>query len=229
MMPFLRISILSNPTVLKMLFWLVTLLALVYASLWPCGYATIATICPVALLQSLRGYVHFIKLDLTHSQPSFRLENLDVLPNSIKDWIVPGKRSHHYTLSVSHNSYPYVSPFFSSDKLGHLPKTLIHVGENERLRDESLVFCAERFPNSPIRLEMYANQVHVFQSFNSKASTESYKRIGRFIKDLDLVPGIYKVDSNLKTRYMGKRGAISLVNQGRIILENLANSHQLLK
>ncbi|KAJ3080802.1 hypothetical protein HK102_002806, partial [Quaeritorhiza haematococci] len=146
-------------------------------------------------------------LDLTHSQPSFRLNASDYLPESSQDptYIIPGKRSHYYTSNDTQNAHPLVSPLFvRCDVLNNrpsLPPILIHVGELERLRDESIVFGARALlgssssssPSSsyckeaknPVRVEIWEDQVHVFQTFAAigcKAAERSLERMGEFVQ-----------------------------------------------
>ncbi|KAI8828949.1 Alpha/Beta hydrolase protein [Chytriomyces cf. hyalinus JEL632] len=130
-------------------------------------------------------------LDLTHSQPSFHLNTLDYLPPIVSDpsYITKGHRSHYYTPHDSLNSHPYVSPLFASDsatdKSTHLPPTLIQLGSLERLRDEGLMFAADSFKHSPVRVELYEDMVHIFQTFatrGDKRAKEAFERIGEFVK-----------------------------------------------
>ena len=60
-------------------------------------------------------------------------------------------------------SNPYVSPIFSSNSSGKLPPILFQFGESELLRDEAISFYSKVMPDAQIVLEMYSNQVHVFQ------------------------------------------------------------------
>ncbi|KAJ3415408.1 hypothetical protein HDV05_005002 [Chytridiales sp. JEL 0842] len=135
-------------------------------------------------------------VDLTHSQPSFRLNDSDYLPSDACDpsHITPGVRSHYYTSSDELNSHPYVSPLFASDKPEtanstskdlRLPPTLIQLGSRERLRDEGIMLAAQSFQNSPMRVEIYEDMVHIFQVFESMGepmALQSWERIGEFVK-----------------------------------------------
>lgn len=114
------------------------------------------------------GVVSFAPwLDLTHSFPSFKLNaKYDYLPASTEDplHVIHQKRTHYYTNSDDLLRDPLVSPVFARDRPDKpLPPTLIHCGERERLRDESLAF-AEFQKSSAIRLEMYQDMPHVFQA-----------------------------------------------------------------
>ncbi|KAI9336377.1 Alpha/Beta hydrolase protein [Obelidium mucronatum] len=109
-------------------------------------------------------------LDLTHSQPSFHLNNLDYIPPIVAD-------PSHITSNHSDN-----------DKSTHLPPTLIQLGSRERLRDEGLMFAGESFKNSPLRVEIYEDMVHIFQAFAAKGeeiATDALKRVGNFVRHLN--------------------------------------------
>ncbi|KAI8836458.1 Alpha/Beta hydrolase protein [Chytriomyces cf. hyalinus JEL632] len=130
-------------------------------------------------------------LDLTHSQPSFHLNTLDYLSPIVSDpsYITKGHRSHYYTPHDSLNSHPYVSPLFANDsptdKSTHLSPTLFQLGSLERLRDEGLMFAADSFKHSPVRVELYEDMVHIFQTFATRGDIRAkdvFERIGEFVK-----------------------------------------------
>ncbi|KAJ3124670.1 hypothetical protein HK100_011154 [Physocladia obscura] len=129
-------------------------------------------------------------LDLTHSQPSFHLNSLDYLPVTVSDPAhITSNRSHYYTSDDSMNSNPLVSPLFAKDNAhdpaSQLPQTLIQLGSRERLRDEGIMFAADSFKNSPIRIEIYSDMVHIFQPFAAKGeemAINAFKSIGNFVK-----------------------------------------------
>ncbi|KAL2918118.1 hypothetical protein HK105_202532 [Polyrhizophydium stewartii] len=131
-------------------------------------------------------------LDLTHSQPSFRLNEQDYLPADSRDpaWIRPGRRSHYYVAHDSQLTHALVSPLFARDVAGRpLPPMLLHVGEQERLRDETLHFALHTVRSSPVAVEMFEDQVHVFQAFaglGERAAAQSLERIGRFVREGEL-------------------------------------------
>ncbi|KAJ3290656.1 hypothetical protein HDU76_007371 [Blyttiomyces sp. JEL0837] len=85
---------------------------------------------------------------------------------------------------------PYVSPLFASDQgfeLNGLPRTLIQLGSRERLRDEGIMFAAESFRNSNVRVEVYEDMVHIFQAFaalGEPMAVAAIKRIGEFVRDV---------------------------------------------
>ncbi|KAJ3110409.1 hypothetical protein HDU96_006628 [Phlyctochytrium bullatum] len=178
-------------------------------------------------------------LDLTHSQPSFRLNaDLDYLPEAVTDpaHIVPGVRSHAYTPSDALNAHPYVSPVFGSDAPGALPPTLVQLGERERLRDEGIVFAAERFRRSPVRLEVYEDQVHVFQVFGDAVGQAALRRAGEFIRSVATggnasvddpvthpsAPGFLAISTEGHVAPLPREAALAMVAEGRHELERRA-------
>ena len=103
-------------------------------------------------------------MDLTHSNPSFKLNHpYDYLPDqSVDSKYIHASRTHYCISDNSFLKHPLVSPLFA-DPIGKrsLPKTLIQIGDAEKLRDEALVFF-EKFKSSEIQLEMYEDMIHVF-------------------------------------------------------------------
>ncbi|KAJ3205565.1 hypothetical protein HDU67_008773 [Dinochytrium kinnereticum] len=188
-------------------------------------------------------------VDLTHSQPSFHLNGaMDYLPDSVTDpeHIVPGVRSHAYTRADTENVNPYVSPLFGSDEPmkgvadARLPPTLIQVGERERLRDEGIMLAARSFSRSPIRLEVYKDMVHVFQTFGDPVAEIALRRAGEFIRSLSstrsddraggvvaraaadgksCAPGFLRVGTDGEVEEMGRRAAVMMVEEGRMEVE----------
>jgi hypothetical protein len=61
------------------------------------------------------------------------------------------------------------------------PPTMIHIGDSERVRDESIVFQG-RLHRSPVFLEMYQDANHVFQMFSmfDSFAVLSLQRMGDF-------------------------------------------------
>ncbi|KAI8852388.1 Alpha/Beta hydrolase protein [Chytridium lagenaria] len=169
-------------------------------------------------------------VDLTHSQPSFRLNALiDYLPENVTDpeHIVPGVRSHAYTRTDADNIHPYVSPMFGTDnpirltgrtdddKATLLPPTLIQVGERERLRDEGIVLAAKSFSNSPIRLELYRDMVHVFQVFGDPVGEVALRRAGDFIRNLSVKKTTDAVDEPI-TSHPSSPGFLGIAPDGEV-------------
>ncbi|KAI8910913.1 Alpha/Beta hydrolase protein, partial [Gorgonomyces haynaldii] len=123
-------------------------------------------------------------LDLTQSLPAWHLnDNHDYLPHRGED---PNHfSSTRYNLYVSDNSEltkPYVSPVFAKET-DPLPPMLIQVGGAERPRDDGIYFATKVLRNSPITLEMYQDQPHVFQALVSfqAFSKLALERMGTFI------------------------------------------------
>ncbi|KAI8925343.1 Alpha/Beta hydrolase protein [Entophlyctis helioformis] len=151
-------------------------------------------------------------VDLTHSFPSFLLnETTDYLPARAEHPAL-GDRLHFYAPNEELRNQ-FVSPVWAKSLAG-LPPLLIQVGSAERLFDED-VHLAERItaeieearnksaaaiatadtdatqplqqrpPNSFVRLEIYTDQVHVFQMFSFlAASRAAFNRVAAFILDV---------------------------------------------
>ncbi|KAI9032996.1 Alpha/Beta hydrolase protein [Hyaloraphidium curvatum] len=120
-------------------------------------------------------------LDLSHSLPSFTLNApYDVL----------GAAETTAPLYAPREKWPdeLVSPLFAADLSG-LPPLLIACGAAEALRDESVAFFLRASHARPaarggepwVRLEVYADQLHVFQMFGGGAAKASFASMGRFI------------------------------------------------
>ncbi|KAK6092828.1 hypothetical protein BDV3_002873 [Batrachochytrium dendrobatidis] len=107
-------------------------------------------------------------LDLTQSFPAWHLnEPFDYLPASSTDPLhVSKQRPHPYIKCRDELLDPYVSPVLAiEDPSKPIPPMLIQVGDAERVRDDGIVFSQLSFAKSPIQLEIYEDQVHVFQMF----------------------------------------------------------------
>ncbi|KAJ3056282.1 hypothetical protein HK097_007494 [Rhizophlyctis rosea] len=126
-------------------------------------------------------------LDLTHSLPSWRLNNpFDYLPDASTDpKHITTTRSHYY---ISHNQdlkNPYVSPLFATTHHKHpLPPILIQCGDAEKLRDESIVFTTDVMKHQQnVQLELYEDMVHVFQMWAGVEAIAKYalKRAGAWV------------------------------------------------
>ena len=90
-------------------------------------------------------------------------------------------------LKSSSQSKSSSSPVSSKNML---PPTLIQIGSHERLRDESIAFSALSFSQSPIRVEIYQDMVHVFQVFatlGEPLAIHSLDRIGEFVRQISKV------------------------------------------
>ncbi|TPX33702.1 hypothetical protein SmJEL517_g03447 [Synchytrium microbalum] len=128
-------------------------------------------------------------LDLTHSMPSF-LDNgkWDYLPSETKDPKHVNKdRKFPYVKSNADLPNPYVSPLYAKEEpTKPICPMLIQIGEVERLRDENLYWAMERFKNSPVRLEVYEDMVHVYHLFVTSKSIagRSYQHLGNFVREV---------------------------------------------
>ena len=126
-------------------------------------------------------------MDLTQSFPSWHLnEPFDFLPHGISDPnYVQAGRSNLYVTHDNDLNHPYVSPCFASETSVPLPRTLIHCGGAERVRDDSIYFSRQAFTESPIQLEIFEEMVHVFQLFSgfSPFAKLSLDRMGKFIRE----------------------------------------------
>ncbi len=125
-----------------------------------------------------------VQLDLTFSQPSFWLNRpYDYLPDaSVDPRYIHATRTHYYTHDDAQLREPYVSPLFARrHATRRLPPTLIQVGSVERLRDESLCFAHTHAGD--VRVEVYADMVHVFQLFSGLVpfAKHALKRMGAWI------------------------------------------------
>ncbi|KAI8616732.1 Alpha/Beta hydrolase protein, partial [Chytriomyces sp. MP71] len=126
-------------------------------------------------------------LDLSHSLPSFEsMGRYDLLRAKVIDeTVISEERSHFYIRDNTFLRNPLVSPLFASATDTPLPPLLIQVGSVERLRDESLVFCLDRFPApARVRLEVYEGMVHVFQMLARliRVSEVAFERFGTFAR-----------------------------------------------
>ncbi|KAJ3213321.1 hypothetical protein HDU67_003040 [Dinochytrium kinnereticum] len=125
-------------------------------------------------------------LDLTQSMPSFKLNNLDYLPEGSNDPLyINENRKNYYVSNNSFLTSPYVSPLFATeDPEKPMCPMMIHCGSLERLRDEILHFTVAKFPNSNIQLEMYDDMVHVFQMLAAmlRVGDLALQRLGAFVQ-----------------------------------------------
>ncbi|KAI8913501.1 alpha/beta hydrolase fold-domain-containing protein [Gorgonomyces haynaldii] len=121
-------------------------------------------------------------VDLTMSSRSFedngKYDYLPELKNLISNTYAPPGYVRH----------PYVSPIYAD--LSGMPPILIQVGSCERLYDENVqlgVKLSQQNPNQRIELEIYQDQLHVFQMFSFlSVSKMAFKRAGDFIQKVTL-------------------------------------------
>lgn len=129
-------------------------------------------------------------LDLNMCYPSWKLNHpYDYLPNMPKDPKYINKdRMHFYVKENKFLKNPLVSLILSKENPDKpLPPTLIHIGDAEKLRDESILFTEIAYKNSNIHLELYEDMPHIFPLFAAleKISRVSLRRIGAFIVEMD--------------------------------------------
>ncbi|MDX5593198.1 alpha/beta hydrolase [Pseudovibrio sp. SPO723] len=88
----------------------------------------------------------------------------------------------HYVLRGPDKTHPEVSPLYA--KLHDLPPTIVTVGTEDPLLDDSLFLAARlQATNCEVHVEIYPNGCHVFQSFDLGLAKLSGESIDTFIKD----------------------------------------------
>ena len=89
-----------------------------------------------------------------------------------------------YFIYIKDKSNRYISPIYSND-LKNFPDTLIHVGTNEILEDDSIVF-AEKLKKSGIdvKLHDFEDQFHVFHLAETDVSMNALQEIVEYINNL---------------------------------------------
>ncbi|KAL2912687.1 hypothetical protein HK105_207795 [Polyrhizophydium stewartii] len=126
-------------------------------------------------------------LDVSISMPVWLINGLfDYLPASFDGDDLGPTRSYFYVKTNNDLSHPYVSPVNAiEDPAKPLPPMLIQVGDAERVRDDGIVFSECKFPNSPIRVELYEDRPHVFQALAviDAFSRHALWRLGAFIRE----------------------------------------------
>ncbi|KAJ3255697.1 hypothetical protein HK103_006139 [Boothiomyces macroporosus] len=124
--------------------------------------------------------------DLSHSLPAWQINQLyDYLPHGADDpKFISESRTNVYLAHDSDMNNPYASPILAAETDVSLPPMLIQVGGAERVRDDGIYLSEVTFKNSPIRLEIYEESVHVFQMFApvDKFSRVALERMGSFVK-----------------------------------------------
>ncbi|KAJ1549283.1 hypothetical protein HK405_006373 [Cladochytrium tenue] len=126
-------------------------------------------------------------LDLTQSMPSTRVNGPhDIVPFKMIDTThETPRRSHYYVADNAQLAHPLVSPLFAREGQGGLlPPLLVQAGDCERFRDEILLVVRDRFPASPIHLELYEGMVHDFQLFAPALAIgeAALRRVGKFAR-----------------------------------------------
>lgn len=89
-----------------------------------------------------------------------------------------------YFIYIKDKSNRYISPIYS-DNLKNFPDTLIHVGSNEILEDDSVIF-ADKLKKSGVNIKLhdFENQFHVFHIAETDVSMIALKEIITYIKSL---------------------------------------------
>lgn len=105
-------------------------------------------------------------------------------PHDFQDPVVPPRIMKRYTeayLGASDPLNPLISPVFAD--LAGLPPLLVHVGEDETLREDALRITARaEAAGVDIRLEIYARMWHVWQLFPWLPQAEqSLEEIANFL------------------------------------------------
>ena len=95
-----------------------------------------------------------------------------------------------YFIYIKDKSNRYVSPIYAND-LKRFPDTLIHVGSNEILEDDSIIF-AEKLRKSGVNVSLhdFEEQFHVFHIAETDMSIIALKEIVTYIKNLAKIEGV---------------------------------------
>ena len=90
-----------------------------------------------------------------------------------------------YFIYIKDKSNRYISPIYS-DNLKNFPDTLIHVGSNEILEDDSIVF-ADKLKKSgvDVKLHDFEDQFHVFHIAETDVAMKALEEIVEYINGLD--------------------------------------------
>jgi acetyl esterase/lipase len=117
--------------------------------------------------------------------PATDITNKDHAHQEFKDPLLPPKATRFYTKSyVGHNDArdPLISPMFGD--LHGLPPLLIHVGEDEILRDDAVrIASLAKSEGIDVRLEIYPRMWHVWQiNLELPQAIQSLDDISQFLK-----------------------------------------------
>jgi len=117
--------------------------------------------------------------------PATDLTNKDNQHPEFKDPLLPPKATRFYTKSyVGHNDArdPLISPVFGN--LRGLPPLLVHVGEDEILRDDAVrIASLAKSAGVDVRLEIYPRMWHVWQiNLTLPQAIQSLDDIAQFLK-----------------------------------------------
>jgi monoterpene epsilon-lactone hydrolase len=139
----------------------------------------------ITLLMKLRDSGSPLPAAAACLSPVTDLTTKDYLSKGIKDPLLPHKAMKFYTQSyVGHNDAhePLISPVFGN--LRGLPPLLVHVGEDEILRDDAVrIASLARSVDVDVRLEIYSRMWHVWQLFLAlPQAVQSLGDIAQFLK-----------------------------------------------
>ena len=95
-----------------------------------------------------------------------------------------------YFIYIKDKSNRYVSPIYANN-LKRFPDILIHVGSNEILEDDSIIF-AEKLRKSGVNVSLhdFEEQFHVFHIAETDMSIIALKEIVTYIKNLAEIEGV---------------------------------------
>lgn len=139
----------------------------------------------ITLLMKLRDSGILLPAAAACLSPVTDLTTKDNLSKGTKDPLLPPKAMEFYTQSYvgdmdAHD--PLISPVFGN--LRGLPPLLVHVGEEEILRDDAVrIASLARAVDVDVRLEIYSRMWHVWQLFLAlPQATQSLGDIAQFLK-----------------------------------------------
>jgi len=117
--------------------------------------------------------------------PATDLTNKDNQHQEFEDPLLPPKATRFYSKSyVGHHDAhdPLISPVFGD--LRGLPPLLVHVGEDETLRDDAIrIASLAKSVDVDVRLEIYPRMWHVWQiNLTLPQAIHSLDDIGQFLK-----------------------------------------------
>ena len=139
----------------------------------------------ITMLMKLRDSGNPLPAAAACLSPLTDLTTKDNLSKGMKDPLLPPKAMEFYAQSyVGHNDdhNPLISPVFGN--LRGLPPLLVHVGEDEILRDDAVrIAKLARSVDVDVRMEIYSRMWHVWQLFLAlPQAVQSLGDIAQFLK-----------------------------------------------
>jgi len=139
----------------------------------------------VTMLMKLRDSGNSLPAAAACLSPVTDLTTEDKLRKGFKDPLLPPKATKLYTQSyVGHHDAhdPLISPVFGN--LRGLPPLLVHVGEDEILRDDAIrITSLAKSADVDVRLEIYPRMWHVWQLYLAlPQAVQSLGDIAQFLK-----------------------------------------------